>query len=439
MRAAGGLLTALACCLPIAATWTATAAQASTAAQDGTMAQATATTPQARPADAAPGSNLLLNPGAQAGAFSARGWDAVTIPGWDVISGLPTVVRYGTARFPAATGRQPAVRGGQLFAGGAGGTARLRQVVTLSSTAGTGLPAHTDFRLSAFLGASGSSSAAVSVTFLSAAGRVLGRASIVPVGGHGVAAARVSQRRRSGVVPAGAVHADVVVTLATTLPHVDGPYAPYAGYDRAVADNIRFSVSAPVRRAVLTPPVAKVPRFQHVFLFYFENEDFGSIIGNTRQAPYLNSLLPHASLLSNFFAEEHPSDANYLALAGGSTFGVPLTDPLEENSQYTINAPNIGDLVDSAHESWKAYLQSANGPCDDTVHGYYWDDDMPMTYFADVRDRPAYCSAHLVPLQAMQADLASAATTPNFAWVSPDDCSDMEGCGIAAGDDVPAG
>ena len=424
----GALLTALACCLPIAATWSSTGAQASTEAQASTAA------PHDEAADAAPGSNLLLNAGAQAGAFSARGWDAVTIPGWAVLSGLPTVVRYGTSRFPAATGRQPAVRGGQLFAGGAGGTARLRQVVTLRPAGETGLPARTDFRLSAFLGGSGSSSAAVSVTFLSAAGRVLGKASIGPVGGHGVAAARISLRRRSGAVPAGAVHADVVLTLATTLRHIDGPYAPYAGYDRGVADNIRFSVSAPVRRAALRPPVAKVPRFQHVFLFYFENEDFGSVIGNTRQAPFLNSLLPHASLLSDFFAEEHPSDGNYLALAGGSTFGVPLTDPLEENSQYTINAPDIGDLFDAAHESWKAYLQSADGPCDDTVHGYYWDDDMPMTYFADVRDRPAYCASHLVPLQAMQADLASAATTPNFAWVSPDDCSDMEGCGIAAGD-----
>ncbi len=52
----------------------------------------------------------------------------------------PRCVRYGTARFPAATGRQPAVKGGQLFAGGAGGTARLRQVVTLRSIEETGLP-----------------------------------------------------------------------------------------------------------------------------------------------------------------------------------------------------------------------------------------------------------------------------------------------------------
>ena len=419
---AGRLLAALACLASVLAAWPGATAAASAGVRHRALS------------DAPPGGNLLLNPGAQAGAYSARGWDAVTIPGWQVLSGLPTVVRYGTRLFPAATGRQPAVKGGLLFAGGAGGTARLRQVVTLRTGTGTRTPPGTRFRLSALLGGSGSSSARIRVTFKSAAGKVLGTASAGPVSGNGVAAGTLSRKTTSGVVPSRAARADVVLIMATTLPNIDGPYSPYRGYDRAVADNIHFSVSAPVRRPVLTPPAAHVPRFKHVFLFYFENEDFNSVIGNTRQAPFLNSLLPKASLLSNFFAEEHPSDGNYLALAGGSTFGVPLTDPLEENSQYTINGPNIGDLLNAAHESWRAYLQSANGPCDDTVHRYYWDDDMPMTYFGDVRNRPAYCAAHLVPLQAMQSDLASTATTPSFSWVSPDDCADMEGCGIRAGD-----
>jgi YVTN family beta-propeller protein len=432
-RAGGGLIAAASCLLAFAA-WPASPAQAANA-QAAHEQAAHKRAAHAQAGDLAPGANLLLNPGAQAGAFSARGWDAVTIPGWQITSGLPTVVRYGASRFPPATGRAPALKTGQLFAGGAGGTARLSQVVTLSSGSGTRPPSGTAFRLSALLGGSGSSSASVAVTFRSAAGKVTGRAAIGPVSGHGKTAAGMSYRARGGTLPAGSVTADVVLTLATTLTDIDGPDAPYAGYNRGVADSLRFSVSAPVRRAVLRPPAAHVPPYQHVFLFYFENEDFSSVIGNTRQAPYLNSLLPHASLLSNFFAEEHPSDGNYLALAGGSTFGIPLDDPLEENSHYTIRAPDIGDLADAAHENWKAYLQSAAGPCDDTVHGYYWDDDMPMTYFADVRDRPAYCAAHLVPLQALQPDLTSAATTPAFSWVSPNDCTDMEGCGIRSGDD----
>ena len=69
------------------------------------------------------------------------------------------------------------------------------------------------------------------------------------------------------------------------------------------------------------------------------------------------------------------------------------------------------------------------------VHGYYWNDDPPMMYFQDVRDRPRYCASHVVPLEELSSDLANPATTPNFAWVAPDDCADMEGCGIAAGDE----
>jgi YVTN family beta-propeller protein len=72
------------------------------------------------------------------------------------------------------------------------------------------------------------------------------------------------------------------------------------------------------------------------------------------------------------------------------------------------------------------------------VHTYYWDDDQPMMYFGDVRGRPAYCASHVVPLESLPSDLASAATTPNLAWISPDDCFDMEGCGIRAGDEFLA-
>ena len=177
-----------------------------------------------------------------------------------------------------------------------------------------------------------------------------------------------------------------------------------------------------------------MPRYQHVFLFYFENQDFRSLIGDTARAPYLNRLLHSGSLLASTFAEEHPSDGNYLALAGGSVFGVPLTDPLEENPLYTIRAPSIASLLDTAREPWKGYLQSANGPCDDTVHGSYWDDDLPLLYFASVRNRPRYCADHVVPLEQLPADLARAATTPRFSWIGANDCTDMEGCGVRAGD-----
>ena len=382
------------------------------------------------------GVNLLGNPGAQAGDPSGHGWDSVTIPGWQVVAGLPTVVRYGTAGFPRATGRFPARRSGQLFSGGVGGTAVLGQQLVLRSPDGRPLRPGTRFQLSGWLGGTRSSRASVTVRFLSAAGRLLGRRTIGPVGLTGTAGRPgLARRQATGTLPRGTTSARVTLRLGTSLPGADGPRGALAGYNRAVADGLRLSVAAAARPpAPVRPPAAHVPHYRHVFLFYFENQDFGSLIGDTRRAPYLNSLLPSASLLANTYAEEHPSDGNYLAMAGGSTFGAPLTDPLEANPLYTIRARSIADLLDAAHETWKGYLQSANGPCDDTVHGSYWNDDLPLLYFARIRNRPAYCARHVVPLEALRADLSTAATTPRFAWIGPNDCSDMEGCGIHAGD-----
>jgi hypothetical protein len=200
------------------------------------------------------------------------------------------------------------VRSGQLFAGGAGGTARLRQVIELRAAGGARLPAGTRFSLAAWLGGDSASRAAFSVTFRSSRGRVLGRGAIGPAGGRGTGAT-MAHRTETGALPAGTASATIELTLATSQTNNDGPYAPYAGYDRGVADGLRFSVSAAAVAPVLRAPAARIPRYQHVFLFYFENQDYKSVIGNRRLAPFLNGLLPHASLLANSFAEEHPATA----------------------------------------------------------------------------------------------------------------------------------
>jgi Phosphoesterase family len=383
-----------------------------------------------------PGRNLLVNPGAEVGDASRNGWSTVTIPGWRVASGLPTVVHYGNKGFPGRRSTGPRNRGRQMFVGGAGGTSRLLQDVPLRDPAGGPLPWPTRFSLSAWVGGSSTSNAVVAARFFTADHRALTRwrsLSVVSAGRTGGGGLR--RRAVTGVVPRAARFARVAIELRTSLTNDDGYNAPLVGYNHAVADDVRLTVASRARRPPrLVPPVAHVPRFDHVFLYFFENEDYGSIVGNTRRAPFWNSLIPQGSLLADSFAEEHPSDGNYLAIAGGSTFGIPLTDPLEENPRFTVDARNLGDLIVGAHETWKDYAQGMNGPCDDTVHGSYWNDDPEFMYFRDVRTRPAYCAQHLVPLNEMTTDLQKASTTPNFVWVEPDDCTDMEGCGIKAGD-----
>jgi YVTN family beta-propeller protein len=384
------------------------------------------------------GSNLLVNAGAEVGDPSANGWDAVTIPGWRVLRGLPTVVGYGTPRYPSPTTHGPKRRGDNLFVGGAGGTSALAQLVPVRYPSGRPRPRRVSFTASAWLGASGrvSDEASLRVWFLGRHGADLGHAVVGPVtqaDRHG--STELLRRSTTGILPGGTAAIRVELILATEANDFDGPYAPRRGFDRAEADDVSLDLSAPVRRPPpVRPPRPKVPHFDHVFLFYMENQDYRSIIGNTKRAPFINSLLPKASLLSNLYAEAHPSDANYLAFAAGSALGLPLTDPLEENPTFTLDAKNIGDTVVAAHETWKGYLQSANGPCDDTVHDQYWDDDLPFLYFKDIRGRPDYCAAHVTPLTQMTTDLKHTSSTPNFSWIGADDCFDMEGCGVKAGD-----
>jgi len=153
---------------------------------------------------AASGSNLLVNPRATAGDVSAQGWDAVTIPGWQVAAGLPTVVRPGTSGFPAAGGAWPASRG-RVFVGGAGGTAHLVQSLPLLSPSGQPVATNTPYRLSAWLGGTVSSWAEVTVRFLSATNRVLASRTIGPVGR--TRRAEFAPRAGSGVLPAGTTRA----------------------------------------------------------------------------------------------------------------------------------------------------------------------------------------------------------------------------------------
>jgi hypothetical protein len=397
---------------------------------------ASAVVPSATASSVGAGTNLLVNPGAEAGDASKNGWSTVTIPGWRVGSGLPTVVHYGNKGFPHRAATGPRNRGRQMFVGGAGGTARLTQHVALLAPSGGPLPAGARFHLSAWVGGSATSHTVLAVRFFAAGHKALtsARTPSVPAADR----KRLHGLRReivSGHVPAAARSATISIRLDTSLTNDDGYYAPLVGFNHAVADDVRFTLGfAASRPARLAPPLAHIPHFDHVFLYFFENQDYRAIVGNTKQAPYFNSLIPHGSLLADTFAEEHPSDGNYLAIAGGSTFGIPLTDPLEENPRFTVDARNIGDLIVGAHKSWKDYAQGMNGPCDDTVHGSYWNDDPEFMYFRDVRTRPHYCAQHLVPLDEMTADLKKASTTPSFDWVEPDDCTDMEGCGIKAGD-----
>ena len=81
----------------------------------------------------------------------------------------------------------------------------------------------------------------------------------------------------------------------------------------------------------LTPPSP-----QKVVIVVLENHDYQEIVGDTVNAPYLNSLIGQGLLFNNAHAIEHPSQPNYLDLFSGSNQGVASANGSPTNP-YDLN------------------------------------------------------------------------------------------------------
>jgi len=352
-----------------------------------------------------------VNPLAFAAAFrcTADPRAASTVPGWSIVSGSPALRCGGElpARWPS--GAAPRV----VIANGPYGASVLERSIALQRTASR----QRRFTLSASFAAFGATSAraVLTGTFLGASGRRLG----TPVVLRGPRAAgrklpvRFAARSVTGKVPDGAARMELRLDLG-------GRTAVTRSYIAAM----RLETVPGMAFPPPAPPPARVPRFDHVVLIMMENTDFGQVIGDTRDAPYMNSLAARGTLLANYQAVYHPSDENYLAIAGGDTFvrgGVYFPN-------LRVAAPNLGDLLEGAGRSWKSYLEGMGTPCNVTSRydGNYEPDDAPFILFGDIRGNRARCAAHLVDASEWPKDLDGVATTPAFAWLAADDYDDGE-------------
>ncbi len=163
-----------------------------------------------------------------------------------------------------------------------------------------------------------------------------------------------------------------------------------------------------------------------------ENKEYGSVIGSS-DAPYENGLAKRFGLSTGSYAVAHPSLPNYLALLGGSTFGIT-----SDCTSCTVHARNLIDQLDGAGISWKAYMEGLPSPCyQGPSAGDYAKKHDPFLYFDDIAGDGDRCS-HVVPLTQLTVDLARGAL-PRFAWITPDLCHDTHDCGVATGDRFLAG
>jgi hypothetical protein len=168
-----------------------------------------------------------------------------------------------------------------------------------------------------------------------------------------------------------------------------------------------------------------------VLLIVEENETQASAL---RGMPFLARLGTRYGHTTHYRALAHPSLPNYLALAGGSTFGVRDDD---SPAAHPIHHPSVFDQALAAHETAKAYAESMPSRCGLTNSGRYAVRHNPWTYFADRRSR-ANCRHHDVPAGttrsgALHHDIARG-TLPVVGMLTPNLCHDAHDCSLATAD-----
>jgi phosphatidylinositol-3-phosphatase len=200
------------------------------------------------------------------------------------------------------------------------------------------------------------------------------------------------------------------------------------------------------------------PKITHVAVINLENESFADTFGDGSPYTSLRALAAQGKLLTNYYGIGHFSTPNYIAEISGQApnsqtqldcafYNDFVSSGTDGNGQAIGNGcvfpstiKTVADQLTSAGLTWKSYQEDmgtnpATGrlTCDHpsigsldpsvTVGTGYSTRHNPFMYFHSIIDSPA-CDTNVVGLPQLQTDLASESTTPNYVFVTPNQCND---------------
>ncbi len=233
---------------------------------------------------------------------------------------------------------------------------------------------------------------------------------------------------------------------------------------------------------------ASLPPIKHVWFIILENKSYDATFTGLNNNTYLWKTLPsQGTLLTNYYGTGHYSLDNYIALASGQApeadtqedcptyetmSGSMITDRSSPNygqfkaagapysnegCVYPASVPTLFNQLDAAGVSWKGYAQdlgnpdTGSAPHDVNACGgpganpdtapvanpgsanatdQYVPKHFPFPWFDSLLDNgtvdcnPARIANLLSPTSGLYHDLQSVATTPEFSWITPNNCSD---------------
>ncbi|MGH3414148.1 MAG: alkaline phosphatase family protein [Marmoricola sp.] len=167
------------------------------------------------------------------------------------------------------------------------------------------------------------------------------------------------------------------------------------------------------------------PRVTKLLVFIIENHSLSQMRDHM---PWTYALAKRYAYARDYHAIRHPSLPNYLAIAGGSTFGVADDKP---PSAHHVHAWSVFDQALYNGRTAKVYAEGMPSPCAlQNGGGHYAVRHNPWTYFVD--RRPA-CRAHDVSLASFAHD-AAAGSLPNAGMVIPNLIHDAHDASLADAD-----
>ena len=212
------------------------------------------------------------------------------------------------------------------------------------------------------------------------------------------------------------------------------------------------------------PAHETLPPIHHVFVLLLENQSYGVTFGSHSPASYLARTLPaRGALLTHYYAIGHASLGNYIALVSGQAPNLATqldcsnyvdfrasAPALDEHGQlpgqgcvYPRSVGSLPDQLEAAGLSWRAYMEDMgrNPAREPATCGHvplgaaettnlasggdqYAAKHNPFVYFHSIIDDQARCDSHVVNLERLPQDLASASTTANYIFITPNLCSD---------------
>jgi phosphatidylinositol-3-phosphatase len=185
----------------------------------------------------------------------------------------------------------------------------------------------------------------------------------------------------------------------------------------------------PIPTPTPTPSVKAEPdnTVTKVLVFIEENHSLAQM---QEGMPYAFDLAGKFGYAANFSAIRHPSLPNYIAIAGGSAYGIKSNNA--PSSNQPVRGISVFGQAIRAGKTAGLYADGMPGNCHTSNGGdRYGIRHNPWAYFSAEK---ALCQQFDVPASQLDGVIA-AGTLPNVGMVIPNNCNNAHDCSLGSADD----